>query len=78
MIKKKRGDIMQTKTIKMICGYREIPVSDLAEKLNKSTSNFYQMLKRDNFRESELDEIADALGCNIKISFVDKSTGKEF
>ena len=49
---------MQTKTIKMICGYREIPVSDLAEKLNKSTSNFYQMLKRDNFRESELEEIA--------------------
>ena len=44
---------MQTKTIKMICGYREIPVS-------------------------ELEEIADALGCNIKISFVDKSTGKEF
>ena len=78
MIKKKRGDIMQTKTIKMICGYREIPVSDLAEKLNKSTSNFYQMLKRDNFRESELEEIAHALGCNIKISFVDKSTGKEF
>ena len=76
MIKKKRGDIMQTKTIKMICGYREIPVSDLAEKLNKSTSNFYQMLKRDNFRESELEEIADALGCNIFIKYREKSIDK--
>lgn len=69
---------MQTKTIKMICSFREIPVSDLAEKLGKSTSNFYQMLKRDNFRESELEQIADVLGCDIKINFVDRQTGKEF
>lgn len=69
---------MQTKVIKMICGYREIPISELAEKLNKSTSNFYQMLKRDNFRESELQEIANILGCNLEIKFIDRETGKEF
>lgn len=69
---------MQTKNIKMICGYREIPVSELAKKLNKSTSNFYQMLKRDNFRESELFEIANILNCDVKITFVDRETGKEF
>lgn len=69
---------MQTKNIKMICGYREMPVSDLAKKLNKSTSNFYQMLKRDNFRESELSEIANILNCDVKITFVDRETGKEF
>lgn len=69
---------MQTKTIKMICGFREIPVSDLATKLDKTTSNFYQMLKRDNFREKELEQIADILGCDLKISFVDRETGREF
>lgn len=69
---------MQTKIIKMICGFREIPVSAVAEKLNKTTSNFYQMLKRDNFREKELEEIADILDCDIKISFIDRKTGKEF
>lgn len=69
---------MQTKNIKMICGFREMPISELAKKLDKSTSNFYQMLKRDNFRESELSEIADALGCDIKIAFVDRETGREF
>lgn len=69
---------MQTKNIKMICGYREMPISELAKKLDKSTSNFYQMLKRDNFRESELSEIADSLGCDIKIAFVDRETGREF
>ncbi len=69
---------MQTKIIKMICGFREIPVSDLAEKLGKSTSNFYQILKRDDFRESELKEIAAALGCDLKIEFIDRETGRSF
>lgn len=69
---------MQAKTIKMICGFREIPVSEIAEKLDKTTSNFYQMLKRDNFREKELEEIAAALNCDLKISFIDRDTGKEF
>ena len=75
---RKWGEEMQTKNIKMICGYREMPVSELAKKLNKSTSNFYQMLKRDNFRESELSEIANILNCDVKITFVDRETGKEF
>ena len=62
----------------MICGYRDVKLSDLANRLDKSTSNFYQMLKRDNFRENELEEIANALNCDISIKFVDRETGKEF
>ena len=62
----------------MICGYRDMKLSDLANRLDKSTSNFYQMLKRDNFRENELEEIADALNCDLSIKFVDRETGKEF
>ena len=69
---------MQARIIKMLCGFREIPLSDLAEKLGKSTSNFYQMLKRDNFRESVLQQIADILNCDLKITFVDRESGKEF
>lgn len=74
----KGGEIVQARIIKMLCGFREIPLSDLAEKLGKSTSNFYQMLKRDNFRESELQQIADILNCDLKITFVDRESGKEF
>lgn len=69
---------MQTKNIKMICGFREKPVSEVAKKLNKTTSNFYQMLKRDNFREQELEQIADVLNCDLVIKFIDRETGKEF
>ena len=42
---------MQAPIIKMICGFRDLPVSEVAKKMNKTTSNFYQMLKRDNFLE---------------------------
>ena len=69
---------MQSKIIKMICGYRNVKLSDVAGKLNKSTSNFYQMIKRDNFRENELEEIADILNCDLSIKFIDRETGKEF
>ena len=69
---------MQAPIIKMICGFRDLPVSEVAKKMNKTTSNFYQMLKRDNFREQELNEIADILNCDLKIIFTDRDTGKEF
>ena len=69
---------MQARIIKMLCGFREIPLSDLAEKLGKSTSNFYQILNRDTFRESALQQIADILNCDLKITFVDRESGKEF
>lgn len=69
---------MISKTIKMILTYREMNISSLANKLETSRPNLSQKFKRDNFSEKELQEIADALNCDLKISFVDRSTGKEF
>jgi hypothetical protein len=34
-------------------------------------------MKRNNFSEEELREIAEALDCELKINFVDKETGGE-
>jgi hypothetical protein len=34
-------------------------------------------MKRDNFSEKELREIAEVLGCGVQISFVDNETGEE-
>jgi hypothetical protein len=34
-------------------------------------------MKRDNFSEKELIEIAEAMGCGLKIIFVDNETGEE-
>ena len=69
---------MVTKTIKMILAYKEINISNLADKLETSRPNLSQKFKRDNFSEKEMQEIADALNCDLKISFIDRETGKEF
>ena len=67
-----------TQIIKMILGYRDLSITDLADKLNTSRPNVSQKLKRDNFTEKEMKQIADALGCDLKITFIDRATGKEF
>ena len=69
---------MQSQIIKMILAFKNKSVSDLAIKLDKSPNNMLQILKRDNLREKELEQIADALGCDLKIEFIDRQTGKTF
>lgn len=69
---------MQAKTIKMIIAYRGTSATETARNIGKSQTNFTQMLSRDNFREQDLIAIADALGCELKITWIDKETGKEF
>ena len=54
-----------------------IPEAELARRLGMPRSNLYTKMKRDNFTENDLLEIADVLGCNLKILFVDKATGEE-
>jgi len=54
-----------------------ISEAELARRLGQTPQNFYQKMKRDNFAEEELREIAKALGCGIKISFFDNETGEE-
>ena len=69
---------MASKTIKMILAYKEMNISGLADKLNTSRPNLSQKLQRDNFSEKELLEIANALDCDLNISFIDRETKKEF
>lgn len=69
---------MTAKIIKMILGYKDMNISTLAEKIGTSRPNMSQKMKRDNFSEKELQEIAEALECDLKISFIDRETGKEF
>ena len=67
---------MIAKTIKMILAYKDMNISALAEKLNTSRPNLSQKMKRDNFSENELREIAEALDCDLNISFTDRETGR--
>ncbi|MCL2773656.1 MAG: helix-turn-helix domain-containing protein [Oscillospiraceae bacterium] len=50
---------------------------ELAKLLNTTQSNISGKLRRDNFSEKELQDIADACGATYEGRFIVKNTGKE-
>ena len=56
---------MFTKIIKHSLVEKDLKVSDLARLLDTSYQNLDQKLKRDNFSEKEMLQIADALGLKL-------------
>lgn len=63
--------------IRFIAGRRGLTLGAIAEGTNQTRQNFSNKMTRNNFKESELSEIADFLGCDLKIVFIDKQTGDE-
>lgn len=51
--------------------------AELARKINTTPQNLHSKMKRDNFSEKDLQEIAEALDCLYKANFVLKDTGEE-
>lgn len=56
---------------------RKISITELAASLNTSQSNLSNKLKRDNFSEKELKQIAEVLNCDFKGIFIMRDTGEE-
>ena len=54
-----------------------ISEAELARRVGVTPQNFNHKMKRDNFTETDLREIADALGLRLEISFVDPETGEK-
>ena len=54
-----------------------ISEAELARRLNKTPQSFNSSMKRDNFTEKDLQEIARVLDCEYKSNFVIKETGEE-
>lgn len=54
-----------------------ISEAELARKLGKTPQSFNSSMKRDNFTEKDLREIARVLECEYKSSFVITETGEE-
>ena len=65
------------KKIRILLIERDMTMTDLAKKLEISKSNLSDKMKRDNFSEKELIEIADVLNSDFKGSFIMRDTGKE-
>ena len=62
--------------IRIACVMRgNITESELARRLGTTPQNFNNKMKRDNFSEKDLQDIAAALGLQVEINFVDPETG---
>lgn len=64
---------MFTKLIKHQLVEKDLKVSDLARLLNTSYQNLDQKMKRDNFSEKEMSQIADVLNLDLKILLENKT-----
>lgn len=53
-----------------------ISESELARRLGISPQNLHNKLKRDNFNEQELKQIAEVLDCDFSITFTLRDTGE--
>ena len=56
--------------IKILAVKNKITVSDLAQKSNQSNSNLYNKMARNDFKLSELQRLADALGVGLEVNFI--------
>ena len=50
--------------------------SELARRMGISPQNLHNKMKRDNFTETDLQEIAKALELDLDISFINPETGE--
>ncbi len=64
------------KKIKMLLIEKEMNISDLADKIGTSQPNLSNKLKRDNFNEKELIDIANALDVVYEANFILKDGRK--
>lgn len=54
-----------------------ISEAELARRINTTPQNFNSKMKRDNFTEKDLQEIASVLNCSYKATFVLNDTGEQ-
>lgn len=51
--------------------------AELARRLNKTPQSFNSSMKRDNFTEKDLQEIAKVLNCEYNAEFIITETGEK-
>lgn len=63
--------------IKLCCAKRgNMSEAELARRTGQTPQNMNNKHKRNTFKVSELERIAEALDAELKISFIDKETGE--
>ena len=63
--------------IRLLLRRKEMTVTDLANSIETTRQNLTNKLKRNNFSENELREIAKALNCSLILEFEDGESGEK-
>lgn len=63
--------------IKIALLKRKMSLKDLSDIIGGTPQNISNKLRQDNFREKELQEIANALDCDYVANFVLRDTGEK-
>ena len=63
--------------IKVIMKRNNFTMTELANQLNCSRQNLSNKMSRNNFDERELTAIANALGSELEINFINRETGEK-
>lgn len=63
--------------IKVIMKRNNFTMTELANQLNCSRQNLSNKMSRNNFDERELTSIANALGYELEINFINRETGEK-
>jgi len=64
------------KTLKKLMIDKGIKHIEVAEKLGIEKQNFSNKLKVKNFRITDVEKIADIIGYDVKLTFIDRETGQ--
>ena len=69
--------MLMAEKIKIALIKRNLTLKELAERIDSTPSNLSNKIKRDNFPENELHEIAKALNCTFNVSFTMNDTKEQ-
>lgn len=64
------------KNIKICLLQKNIQMKDLAERTNQTQQNLTNKMRSNNFRVSELEELAAALNAKLEVKFIDNETNQ--
>lgn len=67
---------MFVEDLKILALKRGISLSELARRLGESPQNYNLKFKRNSIKDHDLKESAKALGYDVKITYIDRETGK--
>lgn len=64
--------------IRMILRRKGMNLTSLAEAIGQTRQRVHQAFNHGAYSTDWLEKVADAMGCDLEIAFIDKETGERF